>query len=233
MASYRGTRNLSTGPPIGTVEIRLAAEFMERCGRACGESEMRSSWREICRWSGFRNSLHRQARSDQGPAVTWRWLTGVADVAKKQNDVMLPSQILGCSRFWDWRARQYAEARDFAAVVQLPTADRDIKLRLAAIALSCLLALPSDLRVMHALAGPYTASGLAMYAVDIILPYNERSGYPFNRSSLGRWSSFEPACITRGQRGSSRPGSAPTRTAWTTWSGCAGRAVSSARGAGA
>ncbi len=178
MASYRGTRNLSTGPPIGTVEIRLAAEFMERFGRACGESEIRSSWREICRWSGFRNSLHRQARSDQGPAVTWRWLTGVADVAKKQNDVMLPSQILGCSRFWDWRARQYAEARDFAAVVQLPTADRDIKLRLAAIALSCLLALPSDLRVMHALAGPYTASGLAMYAVDIILPYNERYSRP-------------------------------------------------------
>jgi len=95
---------------------------------------------------------------------------------------MLPSQILGCSRFWDWRARQYAEARDFAAVVQLPTADRDIKLRLAAIALSCLLALPSDLRVMHALAGPYTASGLAMYAVDIILPYNERLGYSVNRS---------------------------------------------------
>jgi len=91
---------------------------------------------------------------------------------------MLPSQILGCSRFWDWRARQYAEARDFAAVVQLPTADRDIKLRLAAIALSCLLALPSDLRVMHALAGPYTASGLAMYAVDIILPYNERYSRP-------------------------------------------------------
>src|SRR6266536_993750 len=186
MASYRGTRNLSTGPPIGTVEIRLAAEFMERFGRACGESEIRSSWREICRWSGFRNSLHRQARSDQGPAVTWRWLTGVADVAKKQNDVMLPSQILGCSRFWDWRARQYAEARDFAAVVQLPTADRDIKLRLAAIALSCLLALPSDLRVMHALAGPYTASGLAMYAVDIILPYNERLGSPFKRSRLGQ-----------------------------------------------
>src|SRR6266568_2550511 len=186
MASYRGTRNLSTGPPIGTVEIRLAAEFMERFGRACGESEIRSSWREICRWSGFRNSLHRQARSDQGPAVTWRWLTGVADVAKKQNDVMLPSQILGCSRFWDWRARQYAEARDFAAVVQLPTADRDIKLRLAAIALSCLLALPSDLRVMHALAGPYTASGLAMYAVDIILPYNERQGSPLNRSCAGQ-----------------------------------------------
>src|SRR5262249_16604094 len=25
-------------------------------------------------------------------------------------------------------------------------------------------------------------------------------GYPFNRSSLGRWSSFESVCITRGQR---------------------------------
>src|SRR5262249_46833107 len=60
---------------------------------------------------------------------------------------------------------------------------------------------------------------------------NRAWGYPFNRSSLERWSGFEPVCITRGQRVSSRPGSAPTRTAWTTWSGCAGRAVSSARAA--
>jgi hypothetical protein len=178
VASYRGTQNLPTGPPVGTVEVRLAAEFMERFGRACGEGEIRLSWREICRWSGFRRSPHRQAGSDQDPAVAWRWLAGVADVAKKHSDVMLPSRILGCSRFWDWRARQYAEVRDFAAVVQLPTADRDIKLRLAAIALSCLLALPADVQVMHGLVGPYTASGLAMYAVDIILPYNERYSRP-------------------------------------------------------
>ena len=178
MASYQDTQNLSTGPPIGTVEVRLAAEFMERFGQACGEGEIPSSWREICRWSSFRNTLHRNARSDQGPAVAWRWLAGVAHAAKEHNDVMLPSRILGCSRFWDWRERQYANVRDFAAVVQLPTAEREIKLRLAAIALSCLLALPADLMVMHGLAGPYTASGLAMYAVDIILPYNERHTRP-------------------------------------------------------
>src|SRR3974390_2906542 len=57
-------------------------------------------------------------------------------------------------------------------------------------------------------------------------------GYPFNRSSLDRWSSFASACITRGQQANFRPGSAPTRTAWTTWSGCAGRAVSAACTAG-
>lgn len=178
MVPYRGTQNLSTCPPIGTVEVRLAAEFMERFGRACGEGEVRSSWREICRWSGSRHSLHRHANRDQGPAVAWRWLAEVSHTAKEHNDVMLPARILGCSRFWDWRARQYAEIRDFAAVVQLPTAERDIKLRLAAIALSCLLALPADLMVMRGLAGPYTASGLAMYAVDIILPYNERHSRP-------------------------------------------------------
>jgi hypothetical protein len=56
-------------------------------------------------------------------------------------------------------------------------------------------------------------------------------GYPFNRSSLSWWNGFESACITRGQRASFRPGSAPTGTAWTTWSGCAGQAVSAARAA--
>jgi len=118
---YRGTQNLPAGPPIGTVEVRLAAEFMERFGRACTDGEAQSSWREICGWSGFRRSLHRLARGDPDPAVAWRWLVGVAHAAKEHDDVMLPSQILGCALFWDWRARQYAEARDFAAVVQLPT----------------------------------------------------------------------------------------------------------------
>jgi hypothetical protein len=178
VALYRGTQNLPTGPPIGTVEVRLAAEFMERFGRACCDGESWSSWREICRWSAFRDSIHRQARVDLDPAVAWRWLVGVAHIAKEHDDVMLPSQILGCSLFWEWRAQQYAEVRDFAAVVQLPTAERDIKIRLAAIALSCLLALPEDLRVADGQAGPYTASGLAMYAVSIILPYNERYSRP-------------------------------------------------------
>src|SRR2546422_1008792 len=45
----------------------------------------------------------------------------------------------------------------------------------------------------------------------------------------GAWSSGGPARTIRGLRASSRPGSAPTRTAWTTWSGCAGRAGSPAR----
>jgi len=62
--------------------------------------------------------------------------------------------------------------------VQLPTAERDIKIRLAAIALSCVLALPGELRVMHGQAGPYTASGLAMYAASIILSYDERYSLP-------------------------------------------------------
>ena len=113
--------------------------------------------------------------------MAWRWLAGVAYVAKQNDDVMLPSQILGCALFWDRQAWQYAEARDFAAVVQLPTADRDIKIRLAAIALPCLLALCADLKVMSGRAGPYTARGLALYAVNIILGYNEGYSPPASR----------------------------------------------------
>lgn len=170
---HQGIRQLRTAPPVGTVEVRLAAEFMERFGRAWSDDEVRSSWHEICGWSGFRDSLSRPSGDHRDPVVAWRWLTGVARVAKQHDDVVLPPRILGCALFWDWRAWQYAEVRDFAAVVQLPTADRDVKVRLAAIALPCLLALPADRKVMSGRPGPYTARGLAMYAVKIILGYNE------------------------------------------------------------
>jgi len=53
-----------------------------------------------------------------------------------------------------------------------------------------------------------------------------RLGYSVNRSRIRAWISPAPGFTTRGLRASSRPGSAPTRTAW---SGCAGRAGSSAR----
>ena len=56
-------------------------------------------------------------------------------------------------------------------------------------------------------------------------------GSPFNRRRLTLWIVLAGACITRGQRASSRRGSAPMRIAWTTWSGCAGPAGSSASAA--
>ncbi len=46
------------------------------------------------------------------------------------------------------------------------------------------------------------------------------------------WPDRGQECITRGRWASSEPGSPPTRTAWTTWSGCAGRPGSAARPAG-
>ena len=64
-------------------------------------------------------------------------------------------------------------------MVQLPTAERDTKIRLGAIALPCLLTLPEDLGVnCSGQACLYTASGLAMYAVSMILSYNERHSQP-------------------------------------------------------
>src|SRR5208282_836247 len=56
-------------------------------------------------------------------------------------------------------------------------------------------------------------------------------GYPFNRSwgRMERWNNSELACTTPGRWGTSRPGSGPMGTAWTTWSGCAGPRVSCAR----
>ncbi len=54
-------------------------------------------------------------------------------------------------------------------------------------------------------------------------------GYTVNRSSLVLWSIRVPGGTTRARRESSWPGSAPMRTAWTTWSGCAGPEGSRAR----
>jgi hypothetical protein len=180
VAPHQHTKNLAAGKPIGTVEVRLAAEFIERFGRARNYSEIQSSWHEICRWSSFRDPGGKPVNSDTDAVIAWRWLIRVAYVAKERDDITLPSQVLGCARYWDWCALQYAEVGDFVAVVQLPTAERDIKIQLAAIALPCLLALPADLRLMNGQAGPYTTSGLAMYAVNLILSYNERYSLPLS-----------------------------------------------------
>ena len=62
--------------------------------------------------------------------------------------------------------------------------------------------------------------------------HNEPLGYSVNRSKILAWRSRAAALTTRGRPASSRPGSALMRTAWTTWSGCAGLAVLPARRAG-
>ena len=69
-------------------------------------------------------------------------------------------------------------------------------------------------------------AGVSIYAVNYAF-----WGSPFNRRRLTLWIVLAGACITRGQRASSRRGSAPMRIAWTTWSGCAGPAGSSASAA--
>ena len=61
---------------------------------------------------------------------------------------------------------------------------------------------------------------------------NSRLGYTVNRSRLVLWNIRAPGRTTRARRESSWPGSAPMRTAWTTWSGCAGLAGLHARRAG-
>jgi hypothetical protein len=65
--------------------------------------------------------------------------------------------------------------------------------------------------------------------VDLLFFDYPALGYTVNRSSLVLWSIRVPGGTTRARRESSWPGSAPMRTAWTTWSGCAGPAGSPAR----
>ena len=57
-------------------------------------------------------------------------------------------------------------------------------------------------------------------------------GFPSNRSRMAGSPVCKPESTIRGRWASSWRGSGPTRTAWTTWSGCAGRTGSSARTAG-
>src|SRR6266536_859528 len=53
-------------------------------------------------------------------------------------------------------------------------------------------------------------------------------GSPFSRSKLRPWLRSVAGCTTHARSASSRPGSAPMLTAWTTWSGCAGHTGSNA-----
>jgi RNA-directed DNA polymerase len=58
--------------------------------------------------------------------------------------------------------------------------------------------------------------------------HKSASGSPFSRSKLRPWLRSVAGCTTHARSASSRPGSAPMPTAWTTWSGCAGRTGSNA-----
>ena len=62
-------------------------------------------------------------------------------------------------------------------------------------------------------------------------PNKRALGSPLNRTKLREWNILVPALIILGPWASSKPGSGPMRTAWTTWSGSAGLAVLSARSA--
>lgn len=64
-----------------------------------------------------------------------------------------------------------------------------------------------------------------------IAAHKAARGSPFNRSRLTGWSGSVAAGTTPGPWESSRRGSAPMLTAWTTWSGCAGGRGSYARSA--
>ena len=62
-------------------------------------------------------------------------------------------------------------------------------------------------------------------------PDNASLGSPFSRSKLRPWLRSVAGCTTHARSASSRPGSAPMPTAWTTWSGSAGHTGSNAPGA--
>jgi hypothetical protein len=91
----------------------------------------------------------------------------------------------------------------------------------------------SSARVTWASVVPCAGLGFRGVAESSALPGqcsdNGLLGYSVNRSKIRTWISLAPGFTTRGPRASSRPGLALTRTAWTTWSGCAGRVVSAAR----
>ena len=71
----------------------------------------------------------------------------------------------------------------------------------------------------------------AGWAVVLLVALYASLGYPFNRTEcrLRRWITLVLARTIRGPWASSRPGSAPMRTVWTTWSGCDGPLASLAR----
>ncbi len=78
----------------------------------------------------------------------------------------------------------------------------------------------------------FTTKGVGI-GTGLGLSISHNWGYPFNRTDgrLSRWITLVLARTIRGPWASSRPGFAPMRTAWTTWSGYDGPLASPARGA--
>jgi len=110
-----------------------------------------------------------QARAGPPPDIIWRWLAELAVCAAEEGDVRLPAHALACVLYWE--LCDY-EMYDFSQIgsprLRAPVAAPKIKAKLAAVALRCLLVLPSGEGVLYRGDGVWTASLLAMFAAQAV-----------------------------------------------------------------
>ncbi|HLH58615.1 MAG TPA: hypothetical protein VKV33_05620 [Streptosporangiaceae bacterium] len=152
--------------PLNDAQLRRADELMDQFSRAVGDdTALRAVCAAIRAEAGVTDATDLLARGTQNTDVAWRWLCAAAVAAAGRGGNRLPAQVFACAFVWNTSVAPRLESGDLAGLC-LPAVPREIEARLAAVALPCLLALPSGLLIMDCRSGQLRAGDLALIAAQ-------------------------------------------------------------------
>jgi GH15 family glucan-1,4-alpha-glucosidase len=183
---------------------------------------------KLMAWLALDRALRIAAHHRTAPRRTRRWSTERAALREE-------IERLGFDRVSGTYTRSYGSQDTDAALLILPLLDFDtaesprVRGTIDAITRSLNAGAPLLYRYPPGHDGLLGTEGAFLPCSFWLVPHTAAQGYPSEPTRLARCRSITRAvgCSTRGRWVSSSRGSPRTRTAWTTWSGCAGRRGSS------
>ncbi len=152
--------------PLSDGQLRRAGELMEQFSRAVGDdAALRGVCVRIHAEAGVTDPADLLAQGAENIDVGWRWRPAAAAAAAGRGGNRLPAQVFACAFVWNTSVAPHLEGEDLAGLC-LPAVPREIEARLAAVALPCLLALPSGQLIMDSRTGQLKARDLALIAAQ-------------------------------------------------------------------
>ncbi len=130
---------------IKPTELLFVSNFMAWFVHEDDDVARRTGWADLWKFAlWYADDAGPQARAGPPPDLTWRWLAELAEFAAEEGNVRLPAHALGCVLYWELLdCDLYDFSQGGAPWLRPPVASSGVKATLAAVALRCLLMLPS------------------------------------------------------------------------------------------
>ena len=155
---------------IKPTELLFVSNFMAWFVHEDDDVARRAGWADLWKFAlWYADDAGPQARAGPPPDLTWRWLAELTEFAAEEGNVRPPAHALGCVLYWELLdCDLYDFSQGGAPRLRPPVASSGVKATLAAVALRCLLMLPSGEGVLYHRGSIWSASDLAMFAAQAI-----------------------------------------------------------------